>query len=419
METDKELDCVIYESSTTNNAQETPSAAAHEAKTAAVASECPETAMEQTPSADVKRITPSPPLAADKVARRAGWSLSDDDDDDDDDDDLGDSESVGHVKWHAQKIAASTQLSPMLIDLCNNDSEIEKSDNEYDPVSGKKKAKHVKQAQKEVKPAAWLERFDNFSDTIDNEYDPVGEKRKAKQDKRAPWSKKIRNQEPMRPLAKLSAVEKKAVLSKIESAADRALMRLLWKIGFRYTLMAHQFEGVRAVAGVPSIFPLAPETGDEFSVASARPEKVLQSFPIVLKTRGLLLADEMGLGKTVQSIGGMILRNKWYEAHMNGTRKALKRLPTLVVGPNDAVLLQWEETLLKAGVSPSRIHYFRPKRGLRFEGDIFVLLTRYNLQTEVKNLLEKVNMGNNERPTSPLFHDAPKSLLHMLKNQYQ
>jgi hypothetical protein len=265
-----------------------------------------------------------------------------------------------------------------------------------------------------------LKRFDDFSDTGDNEYDDtVGVKRKSEESKKSPWLKKIRSKEPMRPLAKLSAVEKKAVLNGIASAADRALMLLLWKIGFRYTLMAHQFEGVRAVAGVPSFFPLASETGDESSIASTLPEKVLQSFPIVMPTRGLLLADEMGLGKTVQSIGAMILRNKWYEAHMNGTRKTLKRLPTLVVGPNDAVLLQWEETLLKAGVSPSRIHYFRPKRGLRLEGDIFVLLTRYKLQTEVKNLLQKVKMSNNERPTSPLFPNAPKLLLHKLKNQYQ
>jgi SNF2 family DNA or RNA helicase len=415
METDKELDCVIFESSTTNSAQEMYSAAAHEANTAAeVDKECLDTGMEQlqTPAADVRRISPSPLLAADIVAQRRGWSLSDDDDDE-----LGKSDTDDHVVFHAQKIAAPSHVGPVMIDLCNNDSELDKSDSEYRP--GKRKAKDLKQAPKEDKPAPWLKRFDDFPDTGNDEYDPVGGKRKSEQTKKAPWLKKIRNEEPMRPLAKLSASEKKAVLNKIESAADRALMCLLWKIGFRYTLMAHQFQGVRAVAGVPSFFPLAPKTGDEFSIASSRPEKVLQSFPIVMQTRGLLLADEMGLGKTVQSIGAMILRNKWYEAHMNGTRKTLKRLPTLVVGPNDAVLLQWEETLLKAGVSPSRIHYFRPKRGLRLEGDIFVLLTRYNLQTEVKNLLEKVNMGNNERPTSPLFPSAPKYLLHTLKNQYQ
>lgn len=272
METDEDLDCVISDSSMTNNAQETPSAASYE--------ECLglDTTVKQTPA--VKRITPLPPLAADAVAQRAGWSLSDDDDDDDD---LSGRESDCHVAWYAEKIAAPSHLSPTVIDLCSNDSELDTSDNEYDPLSGKGKAKDVKHAPKDAKPAPWLNRFDNYSDTSDNEYDPVGGKRKAKQAEKVPWLKKIKKKEPVRPLAKLSAVEEKGVLNKIESSADRALMRLLWKIGFRYTLMAHQFEGVRAVAGVPSFFPFASETGDEAVLLPSGQRKYFNPFQLSCK----------------------------------------------------------------------------------------------------------------------------------------
>ena len=213
-----------------------------------------------------------------------------------------------------------------------------------------------------------------------------------------------------RPLAKLSNTAREAALKAVENPADRALQRLLWNVGFRYELKAHQYEAVRAMAGVPSLFPLESQDDDEFITVA----RAMESHPIGAdRKRGFLCADEMGLGKTVQSIGAMILRNKWHEAH----RK--RPLPCLVIGPNDAVLLQWEETLLKAGVNAARITYFKPRSATRLEGGIFVLMTRYNLQTEVRYLLDRVDMRSKEHPSSPLFPNAAKLLLHQLKNQYQ
>ena len=115
----------------------------------------------------------------------------------------------------------------------------------------------------------------------------------------------------------------------------------------------------------------------------------------------------------MESIVGMILRNKWHDAH--GKRP----LPSLIVAPNDNVLKQWYETLVKAGVSASRIRYYKPRSSTKLEGNVFLLMTRYNLQTDIRALFGKVNMNNKEHPTSPLFPNAPKTLLHQMKNQYQ
>jgi len=115
----------------------------------------------------------------------------------------------------------------------------------------------------------------------------------------------------------------------------------------------------------------------------------------------------------VESIVGMILRNKWHDAH------GKRRLPSLIIAPNDTVLGQWHDTLLKAGVSGSRIRCYKPRSSTKLEGNFFLLMTRYNIQTEIKALFGKVDMRNKEHPSSPLFPTAPKALLYKLKNQYQ
>lgn len=406
METGQQQDCAIAESSMTKNAQETPSATAQELSIVVEDSECLDTI--ERSAAGVKQITPSPLSVTAVVAKSSTWSLSEDVGGD-----SGVSASDDHFAWYAKELTTKSNQhhSPTVIDLCDSSSDdSEPGNNKYFPISEKIKVK-------EVKKVPCLKTDHSEPETSDNEHDPISGKRRAKEVKVLSRLKRIKTKPLVRPLPKFLALEQEAVLRKIEKPADRALMRLLWKIGFRYTLLAHQFEGVRAVAGLPFNFPLLFKIGDESRIASTLREKIFQFFPIEMKTRGMLLADEMGLGKTIQSIAGMVLRNEWYEAHRNGTHRTLKRLPSLVVGPNDAVLLQWEETLVKAGVGPSRIQHF--KQSTRLEGDIFVLLTRYQLQTEVRALLRKVNMRNNEQPTSPLFSNAPKALLHKLKNQYQ
>lgn len=109
----------------------------------------------------------------------------------------------------------------------------------------------------------------------------------------------------------------------------------------------------------------------------------------------------------------MILRNKWYKEH------GKKVLPSLIISPNFEVLTQWKETLIKAGVSVSRVKIFKPKSTTRIEGNMVLLMTRYDVQTEARFLFGKVDMRKKDNPTSPLFPTAPKRLLHKLKNQYQ
>ena len=213
------------------------------------------------------------------------------------------------------------------------------------------------------------------------------------------------------PLPFPTPAEQQTALASFESPSDRALQRLLWDIGCRYTMIAHQPEAVRAVAGIPETFP---RSANEYGKLEMSKSELLKSIkPSETKTKGLLLADDMGLGKTVESVCGMILRNKW--CHTHGKRG----LPSLVVAPNEAVLKQWYDTLVKAGVSESRIRYFKPKSTAKLEGNIFVLMTRYNIQSVVKSLCSKIDMRNREHPKVPLFPVAPKTLLHKLKNQYQ
>lgn len=58
------------------------------------------------------------------------------------------------------------------------------------------------------------------------------------------------------------SLEMKASLHKFNNEADRALQRLLWAIGCKYTLLPHQPEAVRSAAGLPPCFPYSsPNNG--------------------------------------------------------------------------------------------------------------------------------------------------------------
>lgn len=112
-------------------------------------------------------------------------------------------------------------------------------------------------------------------------------------------------------------------MAKISNDADKILQMLLWDVGFDYHIYSHQFEAIRFVAGLESMFPLVrnvekkptergqPDSSDDSSSDDEEDESIqdmlrldstgssarsnaLRSAPL-LPTRGMLLADEMGL----------------------------------------------------------------------------------------------------------------------------
>ena len=76
--------------------------------------------------------------------------------------------------------------------------------------------------------------------------------------------------------------------------------------------------------------------------------------------------------------------------------QGLPNKPTILVSPNHAVTTQWAETLIKAGVPSSNIKEFVPKKGTgsaqlwHKNRDIYLLLNRYQLQTETRHLLNEM-----------------------------
>jgi SNF2 family DNA or RNA helicase len=124
----------------------------------------------------------------------------------------------------------------------------------------------------------------------------------------------------------------------------------------------------------------------------------------------VLFPSQQGLGKTVEAIGGAVLRNALAGA------KGLKKRPTAIVAPNDAVLLQWRDTLIRNGVPEERIYLFQKAQdNSKFDEGIFLLMTRYALQSEVKELFDYIGEYENQkqrpRSTSVLFpHLAPDNL---------
>ena len=125
------------------------------------------------------------------------------------------------------------------------------------------------------------------------------------------------------------------------------------------------------------------------------------------------------LGKTVEAIAGAVLRNGIAAA------KKKKARPTVIVSPNDAVQVQWRDTLVKNGILLEHIHFFEVGQESRaFDQAIFLLMTRYTLQSEVKrvfgNLDEAMKNPNAAHiATSVLFPHVDLENLKRLKVQYQ
>lgn len=245
----------------------------------------------------------------------------------------------------------------------------------------------------------------------------------------------------------LSLEEKKAHLEKLNSDDDLAnkfLVCLMWDFEFRYTLLRHQYEGVFSVAGVDvkalqnSISEsLSLDDDDDerekekekekktpspahdalFCISTDKGTKARHQFIInhvkFKKTRGLLLADDMGLGKTIQGIGGALLRLKIVSIQREAegiTAVYKKEKPTIIVCPNHEVLNQWHISLIISGVDPDSIFKYQKNMALKFSGNIYILLTRYNLQTEVKAFATERR--------SKLFPALDYDFYEMMENQY-
>jgi hypothetical protein len=100
------------------------------------------------------------------------------------------------------------------------------------------------------------------------------------------------------------------------------------------------------------------------------------------------------------------------------------------VSPNHAVTAQWADTLIKAGVPSNHIFEFIPRKGENKQqtwhrkNAAYLLLNRYQLQTETRYLFNQLPKGFNSRARtdrdykSPLYPTAQKQLLCKLKNQY-
>jgi hypothetical protein len=209
---------------------------------------------------------------------------------------------------------------------------------------------------------------------------------------------------------RVDGADRAAHLATLRTDADRLLQRVLWHCGFGFSLKTHQPEAARLCAGLPRGWPRDDLGGDLGAVLRAAP-------PFV--GRGVLLADVMGLGKTVECLAGAVLRDAIARA------KGDDDLPTFVVAPNDAVLAQWREHLVRGVVAAaSKVHIYKgafKSRVARYEsavarGATFVLLTRYTLQTEVQGAYDAALDGASL--ASPLFPRAA-ALLPDLFAQYR
>lgn len=103
---------------------------------------------------------------------------------------------------------------------------------------------------------------------------------------------------------------------------------------------------------------------------------------------GIILGDVMGLGKTVQGIGGCKLRSIIFDVQRSLCNRMSKhqqeKRPMLIIGPNDAVLNQWDDTLILSGVRKDKIKWFSPNDNDIFStpNDNYILMTRYTLHTD-------------------------------------
>jgi len=82
----------------------------------------------------------------------------------------------------------------------------------------------------------------------------------------------------------------------------------------------------------------------------------------------------------------------------------------VIVGPNKDVLDQWEESLLMSGVARTRIKFYHPYDKQLRQGDTFILMTRYDLFSEMRNFMMTKE--------SNLYPKINIMLLGQLENQY-
>ena len=187
-----------------------------------------------------------------------------------------------------------------------------------------------------------------------------------------------------------------------------------FELSCNFELLPHQFAAVRAAAGVDPSFPGEQSMPLQDAMVSAAAPR----------TAGLLLADVMGLGKTVEAVAAALLRIAIAKAQRKPAR------PTIIIAPNDAVMAQWREHLIKAGTPPSSVLLYKSKAsretqrwslggahtGLRHP---WVLLTRYTLLTEVRQALEGAWTHAGTKCSSPLFPHLTSQLASALHQVYK
>ena len=202
-------------------------------------------------------------------------------------------------------------------------------------------------------------------------------------------------------------LSKRDLLDKIEEPADRRLQQLLWELNCNFDLFPHQFLAVRRLAKVSADFP-----GEEMlSELTTKRDARLQALKNAQPWRdgddhGVLLADSMGLGKTVETVAAIRLHGAVAAA------RGLPTLPVLICSPSDAVISQWKYHLVQGGVSNQRIVRFKPGQSDPIpKQDTIYICTRYDFQTEGKQVFETFHLKNEASPTSSLALIAPHFFL--------
>jgi len=91
-------------------------------------------------------------------------------------------------------------------------------------------------------------------------------------------------------------------------------------------------------------------------------------------------------------------------------KKIRKKMSTVIIGPNRDVLDHREESLLVSGVHTSIIKFFWALDDKLRKGDTLILLTGYELMSEIRNMILTKK--------SNLYPQIDTMLLNMLDNQY-
>lgn len=106
-----------------------------------------------------------------------------------------------------------------------------------------------------------------------------------------------------------------------------------------------------------------------------------------------------------------------------------RKLPTLLIMPQDGVQEQWVQSLVDAGVQHARIRIIGekksaakkrrgPTKDTNTSGGEYILCTRYKIQSELKRLFECTTIDQLQSKGSILFRNVPLATLKKLKNQY-